>query len=93
MDATCNGEEYSAAAGEEQTTSCALYPGEYTLVCADSYGDGWNGAHLTIQGVRYCDNFYDGNEMEVKVIITGDWSMPASGNGISGNMHSLNVTS
>ena len=30
---------------------------EYKLRCTDSFTDGWNGGYLTIQGVRYCDNF------------------------------------
>ena len=53
-----------------QIKTCKLSPGEYTLVCADVYGDGWNGAQVTIQGVKYCDNFDHGSEMIVQVNIT-----------------------
>ena len=56
----------------EQTKTCNLPAGEYTLVCTDSYGDGWNGAQVTIQGVKYCNNFNAGSEMQVQVIIEAD---------------------
>ena len=29
----------------------------YTLNCYDSWGDGWNGGFITINGVDYCGNF------------------------------------
>ena len=28
--------------------------GDYELICKDSYGDGWNGGYITINGKRYC---------------------------------------
>ena len=68
----------------EQIKTCSLSPGEYTLVCTDSYGNGWNGARVTIQGVKYCDKFIDGSEMQVQVIITGGFGMPVNGNGGTG---------
>ena len=34
----------------------------YFLHCNDSYGDGWDGAFITINGVNYCDDFLDGSE-------------------------------
>ena len=67
-----------------QTKTCNLSPGEYTLVCDDSSGDGWNGAQLTIQGVKYCDNFDQGSVMMVQVNITGDFGTPVNGNGNAG---------
>ena len=30
---------------------------DHKLHCKDSFTDGWNGGYLTIQGVRYCDDF------------------------------------
>jgi hypothetical protein len=33
---------------------CLELPGIYNLVCQDSYGDGWNGGYLTIQGKQVC---------------------------------------
>ena len=37
---------------------CVLKTGtKYKLHCKDTYTDGWNGGYITIQGVRYCDDF------------------------------------
>ena len=79
--------------GQQQTKTCALSPGEYTLICADSYGDGWNGAQLTIQGVTYCDDFTDGSEMMAQVTITDSWSPATETNGNAGIrlFHSLTL--
>ena len=34
---------------------CKLKPDStYTLSCHDSYGDGWNGGYIEIQGHHYC---------------------------------------
>ena len=48
---------------------CCLAPGKYTLDCNDSWGDGWNGGYLEIDGNRYCDSFY-GHKESVDV----EWS-------------------
>ena len=68
----------------EQTKTCVLSLGKYTLVCADSYGDGWNGAHVTIQGVKYCDNFIQGSDIRVHVNIINSWDMSVNENGNDG---------
>ena len=37
---------------------CSLEKGTtYKLHCKDTYGDGWHGGFITIQGIRYCDDF------------------------------------
>ena len=51
---------------------CCLVPGEYTLECKDSYGDGWHGGYMTIQGVNYCTNFQTGSEEDHDIIIDPD---------------------
>ena len=33
---------------------------KYKLICEDSYGDGWHGGHLIIQGTSYCHDFTTG---------------------------------
>ena len=48
-------------------------------MCSDSYGDGWHGGKVIIQGEHYCDSFDQGPEMLVQVNIKGDWGMPVSG--------------
>jgi hypothetical protein len=41
-----------------EVTNCQLEGGvDYTLRCIDSYGDGWHGASVTINGVSYCSDF------------------------------------
>ena len=48
---------------------CCLLPGEYTLTCKDSYGDGWHGGFMTIEGQNYCEGFTSGKEELHDVII------------------------
>ena len=86
LDTTCTSGA-TTPSNSEKITTCHLLPGEYTLVCSDSYGDGWNGAQVTIQGVKYCDNFNSGSEMQVQLIITNDGSISVNANGVSGNRH------
>ena len=66
----------SGAAGsygshQEYPKSCSLPRGEYTLSCKDSYGDGWNGGRIKIQGQTYCEKFTQGTEMSVQLTIGG----------------------
>merc|ERR1719410_170301 len=35
-------------------------PSTYKLFCLDSYGDGWHGGYVEINGKRYCENFKTG---------------------------------
>ena len=65
---------------EKQIKTCALSPGEYTLICSDSFGDGWGDGQLTIQGVTYCDDFTEGSEMTTQVTITGSWRQASEAN-------------
>ena len=41
---------------------CCLSPGDHTLKCKDSYGDGWHGGFIEIGGERYCEDFTSGKE-------------------------------
>ena len=44
------------------TQECVLEVGKlYKLHCKDSYGDGWHGGYVDIQGNRYCNNFCPDN--------------------------------
>ena len=56
-------------------SQCCLPPGEYTLECKDSWGDGWGGAYMTIAGKRYCDNFQTGS-IETHEILIGKETVP-----------------
>ena len=53
------------------TMSCCLLKGEHTLTCKDSYGDGWHGGYLEIEGKKYCKDFTAGREKTAKVHIKG----------------------
>ena len=46
-----------------------LYP--YTLTCEDTYGDGWHGGRLFIQGTCYCDDFLSGFSKNKNLTIIG----------------------
>ena len=48
---------------------CCLSPGTYTLTCQDSYGDGWNGGSIEIQGQTYCEDFTSGASVTREVTV------------------------
>ena len=47
--------------------NCCLAPGTYTLDCKCSYGDGWHGGYIEIDGIKYCQDFTDGFSKSVTV--------------------------
>jgi len=51
---------YYDSSAEYEVTDCQLEGGDYVLNCIDSYGDGWHGATVTINGVAYCGEFLSG---------------------------------
>lgn len=63
----CQGKGYTD--NSHYDTRCCLEPGKYELECKDSYGDGWNGAFLTLNGKKYCDEFGSGKSMKTHVQI------------------------
>jgi hypothetical protein len=55
---TCDGSLIATASGNQNGTNvdytvCVDLPENYTLTMSDSYGDGWNGNYLTIDGTEY----------------------------------------
>ena len=54
---------------------CCLPPGEYTLTCKDSYGDGWHGGYVTIEGKNYCEKFSQGSS-ETHQVLVGEDTVP-----------------
>merc|ERR1719203_425734 len=63
----CSGTGYSAH--NFYMLECCLPFGTYTLHCTDSYGDGWNGGYLMINGEKYCHDFTTGHSQTVSVDI------------------------
>ena len=53
----------------EYTQQCCLIPGSYHLECKDSYGDGWNGGYIEVDGIKYCESFTSGREETSEIII------------------------
>ena len=49
---------------------CSLAPGAYSLDCRCSYGDGWHGGYVEIDGVQYCKDFTSGHKKTVSVTWT-----------------------
>ena len=52
---------------QEYLQQCCLSPGNYSLQCIDSYGDGWNGGYIEVDSTRHCQNFSSGALMTVDV--------------------------
>ena len=64
---TCASQTYGDFS--EHIEECCLDVGLYNLKCQDSYGDGWNGGLIEIQGTQYCEDFSAGLEMYILVTI------------------------
>ena len=58
-------EQYSD--NSDYTEECCLVPGNYTMDCKCSFGDGWHGGYLEINEVRYCEDFSSGHKQTVTV--------------------------
>jgi len=58
-----------------EAVECCLPPGEYTLECKDSYGDGWHGGYITVNGAKYCEDF-DSSSLETHEILIGSDTEP-----------------
>jgi hypothetical protein len=60
---TCDGEVLLG--GGAPFDGCAAIGGDYLIDMYDSFGDGWNGNTITVDGVVYGEDFTDGTEMTV----------------------------
>merc|ERR1712038_1143565 len=58
------------------TEECCQKAGSYPITCKDSYGDGWHGGYLEIEGTKYCKEFRDGGEKTEEGTMEGDGSSP-----------------
>ena len=61
---------------ETTTDECCQNPGTYELTCNCSYGDGWHGGYVEIQGKKYCEGFSGGYVKKEQVTITGSSTLP-----------------
>ena len=64
---TCRNQNSPYDSQMNYSEECCLTPGVYSLECKCSYGDGWHGGYLEIDGVKYCDDFTDGSIQTVAV--------------------------
>ena len=71
LGAACGSPSTGYASFADNTQSCTLLTGVYTLTCLDSYGDGWHGGFIEIQGAKYCDDFSRESSATAQVTITG----------------------
>ena len=62
---TCENEE-GYLENKEYTQKCCVAEGS-TITCQDSFGDGWHGGYLEIDGQKYCDIFSSGYKFSVKL--------------------------
>ena len=65
MDSCASQQTYATRSNYEE--ECCLAPGTYTLECKCSYGDGWHGGYLEIDGTQYCKDFTSGSSESVTV--------------------------
>jgi len=72
----CNGTGYKSH--REYDFICCLDDGYYDLSCMDSFGDGWSGAYLEIDGIQYCKNFNSGS-LRVETVLFGLSHAPSAG--------------
>lgn len=56
---SCNNDQ-SYAADSQYSQNCCQDEGEWPVTCTDSYGDGWHGGYLEIDGQKFCENFTTG---------------------------------
>merc|ERR1712165_88590 len=47
---------------------CSLASGTYNLDCKCTYGDGWHGGYVEIDGAKYCEGFRTGHKTSVPVV-------------------------
>ena len=57
--------------GPSSIHQCCIAPGTYQLECKDTYGDGWRGGYIEVDGKRYCENFINGFIMSAQITIQG----------------------
>merc|ERR1719331_1039074 len=57
----------------EHDLDCQLEVGSYNLECIDSYGDGWHGGYITIDGKEFCKDFRSGSKTP-RIFRTGSGS-------------------
>ena len=50
---------------------CCQPAGTYELVCTDTYGDGWHGGYIEVEGMSYCGDFTAGHNASHEVEMTG----------------------
>jgi len=56
--------------GAVYTQEVCLPEGVHTMYCDDSYGDGWHGGFITIDGQTLCSGFNQGHEYEGTFVIS-----------------------
>ena len=54
--------EYKDGESYDQKCCVAVDDGknDFVITCEDTYGDGWHGSYLEINGKKYCEQFVDG---------------------------------
>ena len=71
---TCNSKDLGKYENnKEDTDECCVAKGqdEFVITCKDSYGDGWHGGYLEINGKKYCASFESGTKFTDKLSLDG----------------------
>ena len=59
----CSGGPFSSNS-DNVITDCQMTAGDYSVKCIDTYGDGWHGGYIAIEGVedqKLCQTFTSGH--------------------------------
>ena len=67
-DQSCSSPTTGYSSNAVYTQTCSLSPGAYTLTCSDSYGDGWHGGFVKVQGTAYCADLTGASKTEAITI-------------------------
>merc|ERR1711860_361576 len=49
------------ASQSQYSQNCCQAEGDWPVTCSDSYGDGWHGGYIEIDGEKFCDDFTSGS--------------------------------
>lgn len=87
----CSGTGYTSDSETIVHDCCPAY-GSHTLKCKDSYGDGWHGGYIFIDGKRYCDDFSTGS-LQTETVVFGSASSLATEKSFSSlQLSQLNIS-
>ena len=62
IEGSCDSKDGYENYKEDTQQCCVKAHDKFVITCKDSYGDGWHGGYLVINGKKYCEDFSTGKE-------------------------------